>query len=816
MKREFEPRIKEKRWSIEIEKELIKKWESEGLFKFVYDPSKQTLIIDTPPPYLSGKPHVGQAAHYVQIDMVARAYRMLGYNVLVPFYGDRNGLPVEVYVERTYNINPHEMAKTPEGREKFLELCKKYLDKVEEEFIAIWRRLGCSFEYWREGTDSPEYRKITQATFIDLWRRGLIYEAERPVMWCPRCKTAIAEAEIEYKEEIPELYYIKFKVKDSDEEIVIATTRPELLAACLVLAYNPEDSRYKHLKGRKAIVPLYNHEVEIIEHPAVDMEFGTGIMMFCSYGDQSDVRVIRELGLEPRVIIDKDGRMKPEAGPIAGLSVKDARRKIVELLKDRGYIVKVEKISRRVPTCWRCGTPVEFVHTREYFLKQLEFREKLKELAEQMKFYPPEHKKKLIDWIDSLAMDWPISRSRYYATEIPVWRCSVCGAILVPEPGKYYQPWKEQAPWEKCPQCGAPRDKLVGETRVFDTWFDSSISVLYAAGITKYPDIFKLYVERKALALRPQGIDIIRTWLYYALLRIYLLYNRPAFDMVRLNGMGLDEKGEAMHKSKGNVIYPEAYIEKYGADAFRYWSAAAAKLGSDYRFSEQMLRTGMLFVNKLWNIARFVSAFPQVSEVPKLVPTDLAILGVLNDVLRKVRKMYKELDVYGPVHEVYHFVWDVFADHYIELVKSRAYNFYNEFTEEEQRSAWYTLHTVLRTVLLMLAPIMPFITDYLWRQLYGSSSIHLELIPEPNPAWDTEYAKMFSKVMEINHGIWSYKKSKGMRLSEPLNAILYVPKDIEVFAKDLKHLHKVAEIRVGVPSVSNAIEIAKDVYLVVL
>ncbi len=816
MERRFEPIIREKRWNTEIEKELAKKWEEEGLFKFVFNPSKPTLIIDTPPPYLSGKPHVGQAAHYVQIDMVARAYRMLGYNVLAPFYGDRNGLPVEVFVERAYRVNPHEMAKTPEGREKFLELCKKHLDEVEKDFIVIWRRLGCSFEYWREGTDSPEYRRITQETFIELWKRGLIYEAERPVMWCPRCKTTIAEAEIEYKEENAELYYIKFPLKDSSESIVIATTRPELLAACLILAYNPNDDRYKHLKGKKAIVPLYGHEVEIIEHPSVEKEFGTGMMMFCSYGDQSDVRVIRELGLKPKVVIDKDGRMKREAGPIAGLLVKEARKKIVEILRDQGYLVKVEKIVRRVPTCWRCGTPIEFVHTREYFLKQLEFREVLKKLTDEMKFYPPEHKKKLIDWIDSLAMDWPISRTRYYATEIPVWRCSECGAVLVPEPGRYYRPWRDPAPWDRCPKCGAPREKLVGETRVFDTWFDSSISVLYAAGKTKYPEVFRLYLERKALALRPQGIDIIRTWLYYAVLRVYLLHSRPAFDMVRLNGMGLDEKGEAMHKSKGNVIYPEPYVEKYGADAFRYWSAAAAKLGNDYRFSEQMLKTGMLFANKLWNIARFISAFPQIGKPTKLTATDLAILGLLNQVLRKVREMYHELDVYGPVHEIYHFVWDVFADHYIELVKSRAYNFNNEFSEEEQHSAWYALHTVLRTILLMLAPIMPFITDYLWRQLYGSKSIHQELIPEPNPEWDTPFTELFVKIMDINRGIWTYKKSRNMRLGEPLSAELYIPSELEPFAKDLKHLHKIAEIRVGKPETKEALEIARGVYLLPL
>ncbi len=812
MQTAFRPRIEEKRWRLEKEKELIELWEKEGLYRFRYDPSKPTLVIDTPPPYMSGKPHVGQVAHYVQIDMVARAYRMLGYNVLAPFYADRNGLPVEVFVERSYGINPHEAAKTVEGREKFLELCKKHLDEVEKQFVEIWKRLGMSFEYWSEGTDSPRYRSLTQSTFIEMWRRGLIYEDERPVVWCPRCRTAIAEAEIEYREEEAYLYYVRFPIVGGGEAI-IATTRPELLAACRVLAYNPQDERYKHLKGRKAVVPIYGFEVEIIEHPAVEPEFGTGLMMFCSYGDQTDVRVLRELGLKPRIVIDERGIMKPEAGPIAGLPVAEARRKIAEILEREGFLVKKEIIRRRVPTCWRCGTPIEIITTREYFLKQLEFRDELLRIVDQMRFYPPEHKRKLVDWIISLAMDWPISRSRYYATEIPVWRCRRCGAILVPEPGRYYRPWRDPPPWDKCPKCGAPREELEGEKKVFDTWFDSSVSVLYAAGYGRYPEVYRLYVDGKAIALRPQGIDIVRTWLYYSILRVYLLLRRPAFNMVRLSGMGLDEKGEAMHKSKGNVIYPEPYVEKYGADAFRFWSAAASKLGSDYRFSEQLLRTGALFVNKLWNVARFVSAFPEPSNVT-ILPQDLALLGVLNDVIKKVRKSYEELDFYEPANELYHFVWDIFASHYIELVKSRAYNFENVFTEEEQRSAWKTLHTVMRCVLRLLAPIMPFVTDAIWRAMYGGGkSVHLELLPRPNPEWDTPLANEFRRVMKINSGVWTYKKSRNMRLSEPLNAVLYLPNELEPFAKDLKELHRVADVKIGEQAPENAIEIAPQCYL---
>ena len=815
---ELKPKLSRKHWDKALEQELIRKWEEEGLFKFRYDPSKRTLVIDTPPPYVSGKLHIGQAAHYVQIDMVARAYRMLGYNVLFPFYADRNGLPVEVFVERTYGINPHEVAKTPEGRERFLKLCKEHLDKVEKEFVRVLRRLGDSFEYWPQGTDSDEYRRITQRTFIELWKRGLIYESERPVIWCPRCRTTLAEAELEYREEVAELYYIKFKVKETGEDIVIATTRPELIPAIRVVGYNPEDQRYKHLKGKTAIAPLFNIEVPIIEHPSVDKDFGTGIMMFCSYGDQTDVRVLRELGIEPVIVIDADGRMNSNAGFLAGLTVSEARRKIVEVLRERGLIVKVEKVVRRVPVCWRCKTPVEFIHMKEFFLKQLAYRDELLEMINKIKFYPPEHKRKLIDWINSLAMDWPISRTRYYATEVPVWRCRKCGAILVPEPGRYYRPWRDKPPWDRCPRCGAPAEYLEGEKRVFDTWFDSSISVLYAAGITKYPQVFKDWLEGKAFAMRPQGIDIIRTWLYYTLLRVYQLYRRPAFAMVRLTGMGLDEKGEAMHKSKGNIIDPDPVIEKYGADAVRFWSAAASKLGSDYRYQEQVVRTGLLFANKLWNIARFVSSFPQVENLACVTEVDLALLSKLADLVDRCRRAYEKLDVYEPVHSIYDFAWNVFASHYIELVKNRAYNRNNEFSREEQESAWYTLHTALRAILLLLAPIMPFVTDYIWRELYGSGrSIHTELFPQVEELWRKGRGELFDKVMELNSAVWSYKKSRNMGLGARLNAVLYIPPELEPFAKDLKSMHRVERVEVlrgEVPS--NAIKLIEGVYLLPL
>ena len=794
----FKPRIDEKRWNRSEELRLIEVWEKERQHLFNYDVSdpRPVIVFDTPPPYASGPWHVGGAAHYAQIDMVGRYFRMRGYNVLLPFYADRNGLPVEVQVEKKTGVNPHEVAATPEGRERFLKMCSEELDRVEEMLVRTWKRLGCSFEYWRDGTDSPEYRRITQATFIELWRRGLIYEAERPVNWCPRCRTTLADAELEYYERGANLYYIKFRVAETGEDIVIATTRPELLNGCAAVIYNPEDERYKRLRGLHAVIPIYERRVPIVERPEARPDFGTGLVMICSYGDQTDIRLFREMGLEPRILIDKGGRMNGNAGFLEGLTVGEARERIAEELERRGLLVRVERVSHEIPVCWRCKTPVEFIHSKEYFMKQVEFKEQLKEVSSQMIFYPEEHRRRLYDWIDSITTDWPISRDRYYATEVPVWRCEECGSLLVPEPGRYYRPWIDPPPFEKCPYCGAPSSRLRGETKVFDTWFDSSVSVLYVTGYLRRPELFK---KLFGYAVRPQGYDIVRTWLYYAVLRVYLLIGRPPFRWVRITGMGLDERGEAMHKSKGNVIDPMPYVEKYGADAFRFWAAAASKLGSDYRFSEQLIKTGMLFVTKLWNIGRFISAFPEPDpSEASLRPLDRAMLGALNELLRKCISAYDGMDVFVPINEVYQFTWNIFASHYLEAVKLRAYNRGSRYGEGEQKAAWYVLHTVFKNVLRLLAPIMPFVTDAIWRRLYSEAGVHVERIPDPPPEW--EYPKdLLERLMEADRAVWSYKKRLGLTPGKPLDMVLIVSEEYRDIMEELRDMHKLREVRVGGP-----------------
>jgi len=787
--RTFKPKIKASRWNTEREEEQIQHWEKENTHRFNKIAKKPLFSIDTPPPYASGPWHVAGAAHYAQIDMVARYFRMAGHEILFPLGIDRNGLPVEVQVEKELNIHAH---STP--REEFIKTCSRFLDKVEAEILQIARRMGMSCDianHYR--TDSPEYRAVTQATFIEMWNRGLVYEDSRPTSWCPVCRTSIADAEIDYEETETSLNYIKFKVKETGETILIATTRPELLCTCAALFFNPDDARYQHLKEKKAVVPIFEQEVPILAHSSAKPEFGTGLMMACSYGDYSDLRLFRELNLKGMIAIDPDGRMNQTAGSYKGLTVEEARQKIIQDLLNKGLIVKQDKSVHRTPICWRSEDPIEFIEMPEYYLKQLQFLDDIRAITKKMRFHPGESKQILDNWINSISIDWPISRRRFYGTEIPIWYCKNCGRPHLPSPGRYYQPWRERAPFERC-ECGST--EFVGEQRTFDTWFDSSVSELFVIGYPRDPELFK---KAFPATLRPQGIDIVRNWLYYSILRTYLLFKKPAFHNVRLSGMGLDEKGEAMHKSKGNVVYPDTMFKNYGADAFRFWSAAEAKLGSNYRFSEARVKAAALFITKLWNIARFISSFPLVTDNFELTPLDRMILAQLNELAAECKRGYDELDVYVPANAIRAFAWNVFADHYVEAAKSRAYNQNGEFDEKQQRGAWYTLHTCLNTVLRLLAPICPFVTEALWRELYSNESIHLQSFPQENREFESNLKALSEKFMGFNTAVWKYKKEKSIALSQEITATVYGSEELRVFEADLKAMHKVKKLRFAAP-----------------
>jgi len=772
----MEPKISEKAWNPELEKKIIKQWEEEKIYDFT--PQEDNYTIDTPPPYPSGRPwHIGAAAHYAQIDMIARTARMAGKNVYFPIGIDRNGLPVELYTEKKYKIRMRET-----DREEFLNLCRNALDDLESEMILIMKNMGISGDfsnYYR--TDSEEYRSLTQSTFIELWKKGQVYLANRPNNYDWVSGTTIADAEIIYEDLPTKLVYMKFKIKDTDQEIIIASTRPELICACKTIIVNPKDERYAQHIGKKVIIPITNAEVELRTHHSAQQEFGSGAVMVCSYGDQNDVALFRELGLEEVVAIGLDGKMTEVAGEYAGLKPKQARTKITEDLESKGFIEKIEDIIHRTPVSERSKIPIEIIPMEEYYLKQKESVEKMKTLVQEITFHPAMHKQILMNWLESINIDWPISRRRYYGTEIPIWYCKKCSEPHVPEPGKYYRPWKEDCPISQCPKCQST--EFVGEERTFDTWMDSSISPLFVSKFRKDEEFFnKVYPT----SIRPQAKDIVRTWLYYTLLRCEQLTGKKPWSEAWIMGYGLDEKGMKMSKSKGNAIDPLPVIEKLGADTFRFWSASEINHGYDFRCNEQKIESTKKFLSKLWNVSRFLSSF-SVIEFGTPNASDKWILSELDGLVKECKKGYDEYNFFIPAIAIREFTWNLFAAHYIEMVKVRAYGI--GFTDEERDGAIFTLHKVLSTILKLLAPITPFITEYLWNTLYSKESIHKQ---KQVKAENLEVQSNITKeITEFNSKVWNDKKTQNLSLKDSTK--IEIPASLEPFKKDLKSMHNLVD-----------------------
>ncbi len=772
----MEPKIAEKAWNPELEKEILKQWVNEKIYEFVL--KEENFTIDTPPPYPSGRPwHIGAAAHYSQIDMIARTARMAGKNVYFPIGIDRNGLPVEMYTEKKHNIR---MRETERG--EFLKLCRAALDDLEDEMILIMKSLGISGDfsnYYR--TDSEEYRTLTQSTFIELWKKGQVYLANRPNNYDWVSGTTIADAEITYEDLPSKLVYMKFQIKGMDKDIIIASTRPELLCACKTVIVNPEDERYSKYIGKKVIVPITNVEVELKTHHSAHQEFGSGAVMVCSYGDQNDVALFRELELEEIVAIGLDGKMTEAAGDYVGLKPKQARVKIIEDLENKGLVEKIEDVIHRTPVSERSKNPIEIIPMEEYYLKQKESIEKMKKLGQEITFYPAMHKQILMNWLESINIDWPISRRRYYGTEIPIWYCKNCSEPHVPEPGKYYKPWVEKCPINKCPKCGTT--EFVGEERTFDTWMDSSVSPLFISKFNKDQEFFnKVYPT----TIRPQAKDIVRTWLYYTLLRCEQLTGKKPWSEAWVMGYGLDEKGMKMSKSKGNAIDPLPVIEQFGADTFRFWSASEINHGYDFRCNEQKIESTKKFLSKLWNVSRFLSSFP-IIESGITTATDKWILNELDNLIKECKKGYDEYNFFIPAIAIREFTWNLFAAHYIEMVKARAYGI--GFTDEERDGAIYTLHKTLSTILKLLAPITPFITEYLWKTLYSSESIHKQHQVETESEYNQ--SKITKEITEFNSKVWNEKKTKNLSLKDSIT--ITIPDSLESFKKDLKSMHNLTD-----------------------
>ncbi len=785
------PKIKEKNWDKSFENDIYNFWKKNNLYKFDKKSKKPIYSIDTPPPYINSPVHIGQVTTYCLMDFFARYRRMKGYNVLFPLGLDKNGLPIEMAVEKQFNIKLTEMK-----RDEFLGLCKKLLQESSLASVESFLRCGISFNSWKIGngigeiyeTDSNDYRTLTQETFIDLWKKGLVYEDERINNWCPGCQTTLADAEIVYQDINSNFNDVKFKVKETGEEIIIGTTRPELICTCGMIIFNPEDERYKHLQNKTAVTPIFNKEVPIKAHPLAEIEKGTGLVMMCSAGDLSDIQFFREMKIKPVIAINKDGTMNEQAGFLRGLKVREARAKIIDELNRRKLLVSQKLTIHRTPTCERSGDEIEFISMKEYYLKQLEFKNKMKELAYKIKFYHNSSRQILLDWIDSVSIDWPISRRRYYATEIPLWYCKKCNEVIVPPKGKYYQPWKEKPPIKKC-KCGST--DFIGEERVFDTWFDSSITPLY---ILKYSRDDSFFKKAFPCTLRPSGKEIIRNWGYYTILRCFQLTNKCIFKDYWVNYHIIDEKGYKMSKSKGNVIDPKEVLDRFGAEPFRLWAAIEGNLDrTDFKCSFDRIEGASKTLNKIWNVAKFISIFDLEKGKLKYSELDLWIINEINNLIKLADEQYMAYDFNSPIVNIKHFIWETLASHYIEMVKSRAYNDSNQFTKEEQAAAISTLYFCLESILKLLAPVLPVLTYKIYYDL-NKKDIHFESFPKSSK----KNKVMFNtqNIFELNNFVWKAKKDKGLSLKAPVK-ILTMPNQFKKIEKEIRITHNIGEIKFG-------------------
>jgi len=777
-----------KNWNAQIDESI--KIDKEK-FNFNEKTKNKIYSIDTPPPYVNAPIHIGHAITYTYMDFFARYKRLKGFEVIFPLGLDNNGLPIEMGAEKKYNISPFKIS-----RDDFINYCKKLLEEAGFESINTFEKLGISFTSYKESdkigavykTDSPEYRKLTQSTFIDLYKKGLVYEDVRINNWDPKLQTTVADSEIEYKE-IPSTFNdVIWEVKETGEKIIIATTRPELIPSCGMIIFHPGDKRYKKLEGKTAISPIFNKEVPIAPHPTADPEKGSGIVMMCSAGDLTDIQFFREMKIKPIISINKDGTMNENAQMLNGLKIRDAREKIIELLKEKKLIKKQVQITHRTPVSERGGAEIEFIEMPEFYLKQVEFKKDMRKISKELNWYPKSAKKILDDWIDSVSIDWPISRRRFYATPIPLWHSN--NKVALPPIGDYYEPWKSPPPknsevYENGNKIGNIEDfkneKWVGETRVFDTWMDSSISEL---NLLKYKSNNKLFQKAYPASLRPQGKEIVRTWLYYTLLRGFLETKKSAFQDVWIHQHITDSQGRKMAKSIGNVIDPQKLLKNYGGEAIRFWAAIEGDLSKqDLKCSEEKIKAEIKTLTKIINISKFVEMFKKPKPPKKLTKTDQLFTDYIENLTKEINESYEKYDFHIPALNLREFIWETFASHYIELIKARAYNEENKFTKEESDSARYTLHYLLERFLILAYPIIPKITN-----LISKEDLDKEEFPKPKIGKSD--LNLINKLKEFNSEIWKSKKDAGISLRDPLKNV-NIPKELKDFEKDLKACHKI-------------------------
>lgn len=788
-------------------KEIEKKWQDVWDHNKVYRwdetlPRSENFVIDTPPPTVSGYLHMGHVFSYTQTDFIARFQRMMGKNVFYPMGYDDNGLPTERLVEKIKGIKAIQMP-----REEFNNLCQEVVVESEVKFQSLFKSIALSID-WSQGyqTVSASSRRISQMSFLDLWNKNLVDRRMAPTFWDPVDRTAIAQAEIEDKEKVGIMNNIIFK-SVAGEVLTIATTRPELIGACVAIFYHPDDARFIHLKGQQAVTPIFGHMVNILADEEVEPDKGTGLVMCCTFGDIQDIFWWRKHNLALKNCIDLEGKMI-NSNEYNDLYVKDVRAKVIEDLKAQNLLTEQKELIQFVKCAERSGAPLEIIVTPQWYVKVLGSQDEILKKAQECNWYPNYMKVRLENWVKGLNQDWCISRQRYFGVPFPAWyslREGEQGKIIIADAADL-----PIDPLVDLPK-GYARHEVAADCDVMDTWATSSISPqLNSQAINKNLSIDIARHEKLYPAdLRPQGHEIIRTWAFYTIAKSLFHANSIPWKNLMISGWCLDSSRMKMSKSKGNVVSPLNLVEEKGADVIRYW-ASNSRLGVDIAFSEEIFKIGHKLCNKLWNASKFAAIhFERITGAPSTVKVDIAngtifqaldlwLLSKLTETIKAATKSFSDFEYCDARVAIEEFFWKDFCDNYLELVKGRVYNAEPE-NQSSRQSAIFTIHHSLKTLFKLFAPFLPHITEQLNNTIFGDEkSVHMKgSWPKINDfAKDAKALLDGANALSVLELVRKYKSVNNLSLKVELELVEYAGEEISTsMCIDLKNAANAKNLR---------------------
>lgn len=761
------------------EKDLEQFWAEQEIYRYENGKERKIFSIDTPPPTVSGKLHIGHVFSYTQAEMIARFKRMQGYDVFYPFGFDDNGLPTERLVEKDEGIRANMLP-----RSAFRAKCLHTTAKYEADFRNLWKRLGFSVDWnLQYQTISDLSQKISQRSFIDLAKNGKAYMREAPVLWCTECQTSIAQAELETKECETTFNYLNFET--SIGNLLIATTRPELLAGCVSIFVHPDDAGMQAYIGKTARVPLYDFDIPILSDDTVSMDKGTGAVMCATYGDSTDIEWCQKHKLPYKKVILPDGTIDRDVALVGGMEVAKARAHIIELLRGSGYLVKQETIWHMIAIHERCGTDVELLPSKQWYIDVLTDKERYLAAADEINWHPAHMKKRYQIWVENLKWDWCISRQRYFGVPFPVWYCKDCGKPVFAQEDQLPVNPMESRPLSAC-TCGC--NEFLPEKAVFDTWATSSVTTLINARYQEKDDISDQILP---MGMRCQAHEIIRTWAFYSIVKSLYHTGKIPWKDIMISGFVLAKPGEKISKSKDNGAgSPMALIERHSADAIRYW-AANSKLGTDTFFSEDELKLSKRFIQKLYNAAKFailqLDDFkkPQIYDESALMPVDRWILQRVNETTIKAAALLEDYEIGQARHEIDDLFWKDFCDYYIEIAKERLYQ-PEKHGQQQRYSGQTAVYYSLLGILKLYAIYTPYVTEHIYQEFYRKCEYEKE-ISLHRTLWETRktepvYIEFGGHLKNVIADVRREKSEKQMSMKDAIpELIITCPKKFRDF-----------------------------------